>query len=203
MKKLSVIMTTVLTLGTLFTACSPGTGKSEEEPVSNIAILLTGGFHDAEAYMPLGYLVNKGYDVTVIGPEKGMVKAYNSDFTIVVERDMDEVSTDDFAVLIIPGGHAPAALRKDQAVVDFVKAFFETGKPVAAICHGPQVLITAGVMEGMTSSGYSGIRKELEEAGATYIDQALVTDQNLITSRVPADLAVFCRAIGESLEEWR
>jgi len=196
-------MTTVLTLGTLFTACSPGTGKSEEEPVSNIAILLTGGFHDAEAYMPLGYLVNKGYDVTVIGPEKGMVKAYNSDFTIVVERDMDEVSTDDFAVLIIPGGHAPAALRKDQAVVDFVKAFFETGKPVAAICHGPQVLITAGVMEGMTSSGYSGIRKELEEAGATYIDQALVTDQNLITSRVPADLAVFCRAIGESLEEWR
>lgn len=203
MKKLSVIMITVLTLGTVFTSCSPGTGQSEEEPVPNIAILLTGGFHDAEAYMPMGYLVNKGYDVTVIGPEKGMVKAYNSDFTIVVERDMDEVSTDDFAVLIIPGGHAPAALREDQAVVDFVKAFFETGKPVAAICHGPQVLITAGVMDGMTSSGYSGIREELEEAGATYIDQALVTDQNLITSRVPSDLSVFCRAIGESLEEWR
>lgn len=196
-------MITALTMGTVFTACSSGTGRPEEKPVRNIAILLTEGFHDAEAYMPMGYLVNKGYDVTVIGPEKGMVKAYNSDFTIVVERDMNEISTDDFAVLVIPGGHAPAALREDPAVVAFVRAFFETGKPVAAICHGPQVLITAGVMEGMTSSGYSGIREELESAGATYMDQALVTDKNLITSRVPADLAVFSRAIGELLEDWK
>ncbi|HDR88270.1 MAG TPA: type 1 glutamine amidotransferase [Bacteroidetes bacterium] len=190
-------------MGTVFTACSSGTGRSEEKPVPNIAVLLTEGFHDAEAYMPMGYLVNKGFDVTVIGPEKGLVKAYNSEFTIVVERDMDELVTDDFDVLVIPGGQAPAALREDPAVVAFVRAFFETGKPVAAICHGPQVLITAGVMEGMTSSGYSGIREELESAGATYMDQALVTDKNLITSRVPADLAVFSRAIGETLEDWK
>jgi len=203
MKKLYVMMITALTMGTVFTACSSGTGRSEEKPVPNIAVLLTEGFHDAEAYMPMGYLVNKGFDVTVIGPEKGLVKAYNSEFTIVVERDMDELVTDDFDVLVIPGGQAPAALREDPAVVAFVRAFFETGKPVAAICHGPQVLITAGVMEGMTSSGYSGIREELESAGATYMDQALVTDKNLITSRVPADLAVFSRAIGETLEDWK
>jgi len=203
MKKRYLIMITFLTLGTVFNACSSGTDQSGEKPVPNIAVLLTEGFHDAEAYMPMGYLVNKGYDVTVIGPGKGMVKAYNSDFTIVVERGMDEVSTDDFAVLVIPGGHAPASLREDPAVVAFVRAFFETGKPVAAICHGPQILISAGVMEGMTSSGYSGIREELESAGATYIDQALVTDKNLITSRAPSDLAVFSRAIGELLEDWR
>lgn len=104
MKKRYLIMITFLTLGTVFNACSSGTDQSGEKPVPNIAVLLTEGFHDAEAYMPMGYLVNKGYDVTVIGPGKGMVKAYNSDFTIVVERDMDEVSTDDFAVLVIPGG---------------------------------------------------------------------------------------------------
>ncbi|MFO7923262.1 MAG: type 1 glutamine amidotransferase domain-containing protein [Bacteroidales bacterium] len=174
---------------------------TEPLPNPDIAVLVTEGFHDGEAYMPMGYLVNKGFDVTVIGPEAGRVKAYNSDFEIVIEWAVSDVSVDNFDALILPGGRAPAALREDPEVVAFVTEFFETGKPVAAICHGPQVLATAGVLEGMTCSGVGSIQEELEAAGATYLDEALVIDDNLITSRVPGDLALFSKAIEDAVNE--
>lgn len=164
-----------------------------------VAVLVAEGFHDAEAYMPLGYLTNRGAGGTVIGPEAGIVKAYNSDFEIVIEKSVTEVSVDDFDALILPGGRGPVVLREDPAVVEFAKKFFESGKVTAAICHGPQVLITAGVMEGKNSSGVGSIREELEAAGATYLDEALVIDGNLITSRVPSDLNEFASAIAEAL----
>jgi len=140
-------------------------------------------------------------DITVIGPETGVVKAYNSDFTIAVERAVADVSVDDFDALLLPGGRAPAALREIPGVVEFAKKFFETGKPVAAICHGPQVLVTAGVLEGRTCTAVGGIRGEIEGAGATYVDDAVVIDGNLITSRTPPDLAVFSKALGEAVNE--
>jgi len=164
-----------------------------------VAVMVTEGFHDAEAYMPLGYLTNRGAEVTVIGPLAGIVKAYNSDFEIVIEKAVTEVSVDDFDALVLPGGKAPAALREDAAVVDFARRFFESGKVTAAICHGPQLLITAGVMTGKKSSGTGSIREELEAVGATYLDEELVIDGNLITSRVPSDLNAFSGAIGKAL----
>ncbi len=173
----------------------------EKERQVRIAVLLTEGFHDGEAYIPIGYLTNQGAKITVIGPQKGIVKAYNSEFTIRIEKSIAEVSVNDFDALILPGGHAPSKLRENEDVVAFARDFFHSGKPTAAICHGPQVLITAGVMKGKTSTGVEGIRGELEEAGVTYLDQALVIDGNLITSRTPADLNDFSVAIAEAVRK--
>lgn len=165
------------------------------DPRYRVAVLVTEGFHDGEAFMPIGYLTNLGARVTVIGPRTGTVKAYNSDFTIRIEKAVAEVTVDDFDALVIPGGRAPAKLREDDAVVAFVRDFFETGRPTAAICHGPQVLVTAGVLEGKTATAFGGIREELEAAGVNFLDQSVVIYENLITSRVPPDLGDFCAAI--------
>jgi len=129
------------------------------------------------------------------------VTAYNSDFTITVERAVRDVSVDDFDALVLPGGEAPSVLREIPEVVEFAEEFFKSGKTVGAICHGPQVLVTAGVLEGRTCTAVGGIKQELEEAGATYVDEELVIDGNLITSRTPRDLAVFSQAIGEAIHE--
>lgn len=190
----------------LFSGCNM---QQEEEIVSKkmekkkervkVAVLVTEGFHDAEAYMPIGYLYNRGAKITVIGPEKGKVKAYNSDFTIKIQKAISEVSADDFDALILPGGKAPATLRENEEVVAFAKAFFESGKTTAAICHGPQVLVTADVLDGIKSTSFPGIKEEMEEAGVIFEDTALVVDGNLITSRVPSDLSQFCEAIEKAL----
>ena len=165
----------------------------------HLAVLTTDGFQDMEAIVPIGYLVNKGADITVIGPKKGRAKAYNNDYELIVENEVGEVSIDDFDALLIPGGKAPAALKEDESSVNFTRDFFMTGKPVAAICHGPQVLAAAGLLLGVITTGVSKIKSELEEAGAIYKDEELVIDGNLITSRVPEDLPVFVKAIEEAL----
>ena len=173
---------------------------NDKKDAPRIAVLVTEGFHDGEAYMPMGYFANQGAKITVIGPARGKVKAYNSDFTIIIDKSVDEVHVDDFDVLILPGGQAPASLREDERVTAFASQFFNTGKPVAAICHGPQVLAAAGVLEGKTSSGVRGIQEELEEAGATYVNERVAIDGNLITSRNPGDLVAFCEAIEDALK---
>jgi protease I len=199
----------------LFAAgCTGGGSSGERQPEvaapgmqaanrPHVAVLLTEGFQDAEAYMPIGYLENKDMDITVIGPETGRVKAYNSDFEIVVQKAVGEVNVDEFDALILPGGKAPAALRENPAVVEFAKNFFNSGKPVAAICHGPQVLARAGVLQDVTATAVGSIQGELEEAGANYVDEALVVDGNLITSRVPGDLPVFSKAIEDAIKATR
>lgn len=176
---------------------------AQEVSRPQVAVLLTEGFQDAEAYMPIGYLENKDMDITVIGPATGRVKAYNSDFEIVVQKTVGEVSIDEFDALVLPGGKAPAVLREDPTVVEFAKNFYNSGKPVAAICHGPQVLARAGVLQDVTTTAVGAIQKELEEAGANYVDEALVVDGNLITSRVPGDLPVFSKAIEEAIKKAR
>ncbi|MFW6066131.1 MAG: DJ-1/PfpI/YhbO family deglycase/protease, partial [Planctomycetota bacterium] len=153
-----------------------------------VAMLVTEGFQDAEALSPMEYLTGMGAEVTVVGPEPGAVTAYNSDEQIEVETTVADVSVDDFDALVIPGGKSPANLREHEDVVNFAGEFFRSGKPVAAICHGPQVLVTADVLEGRTMTAYSGVEEEITEAGAEYVDQAVVRDENLITSRLPGDL---------------
>ncbi len=175
--------------------------KHKDLKKSKVAVLVTEGFHDGEAYMPIGYLANKGIFSLVIGPEKGIHKSYNSDFTIKVCKEVGEVSVDYFDALILPGGRAPSKLREDEGVINFVKDFYKTGKPIAAICHGPQILITAGVLEGKTATGFKGIKDELIEAGVNYKDEAVVIYENIITSRTPPDLYKFSRAIKKSISE--
>ena len=198
MKKLMI--TPLVGLFFMLAGCQPEVAHETEfvDPV-RIAVLVGEGFHDGEAYMPMGYLVNRGAHVTVIGPETGVVTAYNSDFTIEIEKSIGEVSVADFDALILPGGQAPASLREHESVVDFAREFFESGKTVAAICHGPQILVTAGVLDGFEATGFSGIREEMEEAGVNYVDRSVAIDRNLITSRTPPDLYDFSSAIEQSV----
>ncbi|MCF8217850.1 MAG: type 1 glutamine amidotransferase [Bacteroidales bacterium] len=175
--------------------------KSGTSDKKKVAVITGEGFQDAEAFMPIGYLANRGIDACVIGSETGKVTSYNSDFTIKIHKAIDEVSIDDYRALIIPGGKAPESLRKDEAIVKFAKEFLESGKPVAAICHGPQILITAGVMEGKTATAYKTVESEMKEAGVDFKDEALVVDDNLITSRNPGDLDRFAEAIYKRIKE--
>jgi len=189
------------------TACQTSSEEQletvNEESVmkKRVAILVAEGFHDGEAYMPMGYFVNQGFEVTVIGSEAGKVKSYNSDFTINIDKAVTEVNAEDFDALVLPGGKGPALLRENVDVVEFVKAFQATGRVIAAICHGPQVLITAGLVEGMTCTGVGGIQEELEVAGARFIDEPVVVDGNLVTSRVPGDLYDFSSTIVKKINE--
>ena len=207
--KLKNFFITGILLGTviMFASCQPqekdqnkDKDKKETEK-TKIAVLVGEGFQDAEAYMPIGYFTNRGAKVKVIGTEKGKVKAYNSDFTIKIQKAIEDARVDYFDALIIPGGKAPSKLRENKKVVAFAKKFFNSGKPVASICHGPQILVTAGVLDGRTSAGYKEIKNEVEEAGAKYVNDSLVVDGNYISSRVPKDLPYFCSALEDALKE--
>jgi len=195
-----IVGVSLIGLGLLLNSCEPQVRYADvvDERI-HIAVLTGEGFHDGEAYMPMGFLVNQGARVTVIGPEAGTVTAYNSDFSIDIEKSVADVSVDDFDALILPGGRAPAMLRENEKVISFARDFFNSGKTVAAICHGPQVLITAGVMDGIDATGFGGIEEELVEAGAIYHDEEVVIHDNLITSRTPPDLFAFSKAIKQSV----
>lgn len=204
MKKMFVM--SMLTGLFLITLSSCQTEMQEEripkaEPRAKIAVMVAEGFHDGEAFMPMGYLMNQGYDIVVIGPERGKVKAYNSDFTIKIEKSVSEVTPHDFDALVLPGGRGPSVLRENEEVIRFVSEFWQTGKVTAAICHGPQVLITAGLLDGRTSTGIGGIKEELEDAGVNFVDESVVVDDNLITSRMPDDLHDFSKTIAHKLKK--
>ncbi|MDI6401322.1 type 1 glutamine amidotransferase domain-containing protein [Balneolaceae bacterium ANBcel3] len=165
-----------------------------------VAFLIAEGFHDGETLYPMAHLINYGARVTVIGIETGEHTAYNSDITARVQRTIDEVSPQDFDALVIPGGHSPSNLRENEAVLDFVRAFSQTGNPLAAICHGPQVLVSADIVSGRTLTGFQAIEDEILEAGATFEDSELIVDGNIITSRIPDDLPAFSRQIVDALK---
>lgn len=166
-----------------------------------VAVLVGHDFHDAETLMPMAYLANRGAEVTVIGVEPAVHQAYNSEIKVRVQYGVGDVSIDDFDALVIPGGGSPDWLRQHDSVLEFTRAFTGAGKVVAAICHGPQVLISAGVMDGVEATCVSGVADELTEAGGHYEDAPLRRDGNIITSRIPDDIPVWCATIEEALAE--
>jgi protease I len=151
-------------------------------------------FEDLELFYPLIRLREEGSDVDVVGPEKVTYIGKHS-LAVKVERTVEEVSPEQFDVLIIPGGWAPDRLRRNRAVLEFVANFFKSGKLVAAICHGPQVLISAKVLRGYRATSSPAVADDLINAGAFYEDKPVVVDRNLITSRGPDDLHLFVKAI--------
>lgn len=173
--------------------------KAAAPPLKGMTVaMLTGeGFQSQEALMPLAYLTNRGAEVTVIGIEPGEVKAYNSDITLLIEKAVTDVKPGDFDAMVLPGGYAPSVIRKNEDIVAFARKFYTSGKPVAAICHGPQVLITADVVEGKTMTCYQDVTDELKAAGATFEDKPVVRDENLVTSRNPDDIPAWLGAIGQ------
>ena len=164
----------------------------------NILMLLGPRYQDEEAEVPLDFLRGKGAHVDVVSITKGKLKGLHG---TVIEANMTvpEVRPDVYDAMVIPGGRSPAGLRKHPEAVELVKAFFETGKPIAAICHGPQMLAAAGLLKGRTITGYSKIKEEMLEAEATFVDKPVVIDANFITSRQPGDLEDFDAAIERAL----
>lgn len=171
----------------------------------NIAILTENGFEEVELTSPKQALEEAGANVHIISPQKGKVRAMkNHDWSIEVEVDkhISEANAGDYDGLVLPGGVLnPDQLRLNDQAIRFISDFFEAGKPVAAICHGPQSLITAGVVEGRTLTSYPSIKADLIYAGANWVDKEVVVDQGLVTSRTPDDLPAFNKKMCEEFAE--
>lgn len=198
--------TLILIMTLLLTGFSIGSATAEKTNTKSlegkkIAFLITEGFHDGETLFPMAYLKNKGADITIVGISPGKYKAYNSNITVVVERSVTDVTAADFDALVIPGGKSPANLREHDPVVEFTRQFIETDKPVAAVCHGPQVVIATGLAAGRTMTGVEGIKDEITAAGAIYVDREVMIDGNFITSRLPKDLPEFSIAVEKVLSQ--
>ena len=163
-----------------------------------VAMVIAKNFEDSEAIDPKKYLEGLGATVTVIGIERGRVDGKKGG-TLAATTTFADVSAADFDLLVIPGGGCPENLRIHPPAVAFTRAFVESGKPVGSICHGPQLLISAKVLKGRTVTAVNKIADDIENAGATWVDEPLTIDGNLITSRVPADLPVFNAALGRAI----
>lgn len=153
-------------------------------------------FEDTELLVPLYRLQEAEVEVDVAALRRGPIEGKHG-YRVEADRAVNELDAGDYDLLILPGGKAPAALREDEQVLALARAFVEADKPVASICHGAQILISAGLVKGRTATAYEDVQPELAEAGATVKDEPLVVDGNLITSRHPGDLPHFTRAIME------
>lgn len=170
-----------------------------------VAILTEEGFEQVELTSPKEALEKAGARVDVISPKSGQIKAWdktNWGITINVDKQLSDVSPDDYDALVLPGGVLnPDKLRQNKEAVAFVSAFLDEGKPVAAICHGPQMLIETGMIGGRTLTSYPSLQTDLKNAGAHWVDQEVVVDNGLITSRRPDDLEAFNRKAIEEIAE--
>lgn len=163
-----------------------------------VAMVLAANYEDIEATDPKDALEKAGASVTVVGIEKGPIEGKKGG-TLDATETFSSVTPDDFDMLVIPGGGAPENLRINDDAVQFTRTFVESGKPVGAICHGAQLLISAEILEGRTVTAVNKIRDDLKNARANYVDKELVVDGNLITSRVPKDLPAFNKALVDAL----
>lgn len=164
-----------------------------------VAVALANNYEDVEATSPIEALEKAGAKVTIVGIDKGTVTGKKGD-TQTATTTFDAVSPDDFDMLLIPGGGSPENLRINDAAVAFTRDFVGTGKPVASICHGPQLLISAKVVSGRKLTSVNKIRDDIVNAGGHYVDEELTEDGNLITSRTPDDLPAFNKAITNALK---
>jgi deglycase len=167
-----------------------------------IACLLGDGFEDSEFRIPYDRLRKEGYQVEIIGPKKGMdLKGYRGKEVVKSDKSIDEVRPEDYIGLLIPGGYSPDHLRVDQRFVEFVKRFDGLRRPLAAVCHGPQLLLSARLVGGRTLTAWPTVQGDLEQAGAKVKDEPVVIDQNWITSRKPDDLEAFSEAFIQALRK--
>ena len=172
-----------------------------------VAILVADGFEQVELTEPKQALEQAGARTQIVSPAQGQVKGWNHTEwgdTFPVDMGLDQARADDFDALLLPGGVMnPDKLRMNQQAVQFVKAFFDAGKPIAAICHGPWTLIEAGAAKGRTLTSYPSLQTDLRNAGASWVDQEVVVDQGLVTSRNPHDIPAFNRKMVEEFAEGR
>lgn len=166
-----------------------------------IASVLGPGFEDSEFKDPYDALRDAGHEVTIVGLEAGAVlEGSKGKVKATVDKSFKDVKPDQFDALLIPGGSSPDKLRAHDAAVGFVKAFMTAKKPTFAICHGPQLLLTADEYKGHKMTAWKTVQGDLKKAGANVVDQEVVVDGNLVTSRQPSDIPAFIRESLKVLE---
>lgn len=170
-----------------------------------VAILATNGFEENELSSPLEALQNAGAQVAIISDTVSPIRSWKNDNwgrMMSVDQEIGSARAEDYDALVLPGGVInPDRLRRNDKVQSFVRNFFEQHKPVGAICHGPQVLIDAEVLKGRKITSFPSIRKDIENAGAHWVNEEVVVDQGLVSSRRPEDLGAFNKKLIEEIKE--
>jgi protease I len=170
-----------------------------------VAFLATDGVEQVELEQPLQAVRDAGAETTMISLQRGPFQGFNhldKGSTFVADQAVADVSADDFDALVLPGGVAnPDRLRTDDKAVAFARAFMEAGKPVGAICHAPWLLVEADCVRGRTLTSFPSLQTDVRNAGGTWVDREVVTDQGLVTSRKPDDLEAFCAKAVEEICE--
>jgi protease I len=162
--------------------------------MSQIAVIIEDMFEDSEYTQPAEAFKSEGHELIHIGMQEGAtVKGKKKETPVQINKAIKDVSVDDFDAMLIPGGFSPDKLRAHDEAVAFTKKFMETGKPIFSICHGPQLLISADVLRGRKVTGWKSIIQDIKNAGAEFLDQEVVDDGNLVSSRSPDDLPAFIK----------
>lgn len=169
--------------------------------MARIAVLLTDDFEDVEYTRPKRAFMEAGHELVHVGIRSGEVHGKQDEESVQIDKQVKDVSVNDFDALFIPGGYSPDKLRVNKDAVEFSRDFADSGKPVLMICHGPQLMITARVLGGRKVTGYKSIQQDLRYAGAEVPDESVVVDRNFVTSRNPSDIPDFIRASLQMLEE--
>jgi len=202
---LGALALTAFMLGVAFApaqAADPFSGKLKGK---RVAILATDGFEQSELMEPRKALEEAGAKTTVVSPKSGQIKAWKDNewgAKVNVDVTLDEAKADQFDALLLPGGVMnPDKLRMDRRAVQFARAFFDAGKPVAAICHGPWTLVEADVVKGRKLTSWPSLKTDIRNAGGTWVDSEVVNDKGLVTSRKPADIPAFNRKMIEEFAE--
>ena len=164
-----------------------------------IAVLVADYYQDLEVWYPLLRFREDGAQTVAVGAEKGKTYTSKRGYPVVADKSLADVSAADFDAVVVPGGWAPDTLRQDERVLRLVREMDRSGKIVAAICHAGWVLCSADILRGRKVTCFPAIKDDMIHAGAEYVDEEVVVDRNLITSRVPTDLPAFCREIAEAL----
>jgi protease I len=168
--------------------------------MARVALIIGPMFEDSEFRKPYEAVRGAGHEAIVVGTSaKQELEGKSGREKITPDRAIGDVSVDDFDALVIPGGYSPDHLRTDAQMVSFTRDFVASGKPVAAICHGPSLLLEADVVRGRQLTSWPSIKTDLTNAGAHWVDREVVEDENLITSRKPDDLVAFCGALLQSI----
>jgi protease I len=161
-------------------------------------IISADNFEDSELLFPYYRLKEEGWEADIVSMKKGKIKGKHG-YEVEVDKTLEEINPDDYEILVLPGGRAPETIRKERHALDIARHFFSKGKPVSAICHGPQTLISAGLLKNRKATCYQSVAQEMKDAGADYEDREVVVDGNLITSRQPSDLPAFMREMMKKL----
>ena len=170
-----------------------------------VAILTENGFEEIELTSPKQALEEAGATVHIVSPQKNKVRGWNHDHWTVelpVDKNLSDASANDYDALLLPGGVLnPDKLRRNKEAVEFARDFLETGKPVAAICHGPQLLIETNLLEGRDMTSFPSVQTDLKNAGVNWHDREVIVDNGLVTSRSPEDLKAFNKKMIEEIAE--